>query len=836
MQKQDTNIERLLQTRGEIDLRRKRPRRMTAILFTDVAGTMAYFEKYGGRDASKMRHRHSTLAASLISEFHGRVVLTYDDSLMAEFHDPDLAVHAAVQLQRRLNKRNATQADYDRILLRIGIHYGHCFKEDDDLYGEAVDFAARVTEHTGPGQILITRSVRDMVDFESGFRCIWLGPLRMPGKSDREDIFEVIWTDPAAYSEMRLDATVAFARGEITSPGVRPDDLLKPATTASNLTPVQPRPSIPPAPKSPVPTSLTERYAIVAEIGSGATGVVYRARDRETGETVALKVLRNELLSDPQILRRFKNELKAARMVSHRNVCRIYDFHRTEDAAFISMELVPGETLRQVLKRFGSLPLRDGLRIAVHMCDGLREAHSRGVIHRDLKPENVMVTLTGEGKLMDFGIARAIGGTVTQLGQMIGTAGYLAPELVEARPADHRVDIYALGLIMYEIFTGVPAFTGETPLAVAIKHVRDVPKMPRELVPSLPEELESVIMKCLEKNPDARFATAEELFAALDAIQKEFTEEEDETPVEGASEPSSIPVPWGANQSQPYVNNCNAHAGPVYALAFHPDGRWLASASEDRSIRIWERGALKEKLRLQCHSYALAFSPDGKLLASGSSSKGLRVWVIPSGRELHNLEGHTKHVRSVVFSPDGSRLVSTSQDATVRVWDVSSGKLLMTLPGHTSGVYAADISPDGQSLATGSTDKNIKIWDMKTGGEIRTLTSKAGGVYGLAFSPDGTLLATAHSERKIKIWEVATGRALRSLSGHTGGVYSVAFSPDGHWLISGSGDSDIKVWEAGTARLGRTLSGHTGPVWDVAVSPDGRWLASASEDSTFKLW
>ena len=837
--RQDTNIERLLRSRAEIDAKLLRHRRALTVMFTDVAGSSAYFEKYGDRPASTMMHRHADLAAGIVSEFRGRVMQTFDDSLMAEFSDPDLAVHAAVNLQRRLQRRNASQPDTDRILLRIGMNHGYCFRHGDSLYGEAVNFAARITRHSGPGQILISRSVRDAVDFSSDFRCNWLGPLSIHGKGEKEDIFEVIWTDPTAYSDLRMDATVAFSRGELLSPGVRPNDFLLPASAPPIATRLPARRTPVPAAPASAPPSLAARYFLVAEIGSGATGIVYKARDRETGETVALKLLRPEFAADAGLLRRFKNELRLARKISHRNVCRIHEFNRTEESAFISMELVVGESLRQLLNRFGALPLRDGLGIARQICEGLQEAHCQGIVHCDLKPENVMVTHGGEVKLMDFGIARAVATHATHHGHPLGTPAYMAPEQAEARAFDHRADIYAAGLIFYEIFTGTPVFTAPTPLAVALKHVRETPTPPRQWVPSLPAALNDAILKCLEKDPAARFSSVGELQAAMamePPYQAEQPTEEAAPPEVADVEPAPVPIPWGDNTTHSFVSSLDGHNGPVYAVVFRPDGRVLASASEDRSIRFWEGGAGKEGLRISCHAYALTFSANGKILASGAGSKGAKLWDAATGRELHSFPGHSKLVRCVAISLDGHLLATGSQDATIKMWDVSSGKLLRTLSGHSGGVYAVAFSSDSQWLASGSTDKTVKLWDVRTGGEWCTLAGRGGGIYCLAFSPNGRLLAAGASDKRIKLWELETGRVLRTLAGHDGGVYSVAFSTNGLWLASGSGDCKVKIWDVASGRDLRTLAGHSAPVWAVAFSSDGRWLATGSEDSTIKLW
>src|SRR5579864_7404293 len=184
--------------------------------------------------------------------------------------------------------------------------------------------------------------------------------------------------------------------------------------------------------------ALSQRYDILGEAGHGNMGNVYRARDRETGETVALKLIKPEIASDQDMMERFKNELLFARKITHKNVCRVYEFNRIGGLACTSMEYVEGESLRSVLNRFGGLPVRKAIDIAVQICSGLKEAHAQGIVHRDLKPENVMIDGQGNVKIMDFGIARSMEAAGTRLtGSMVGTPAYMAPEQVAGKPVDY---------------------------------------------------------------------------------------------------------------------------------------------------------------------------------------------------------------------------------------------------------------------------------------------------------------------------------------------------------------------------------------------------------------
>src|ERR1700687_2679358 len=266
--------------------------------------------------------------------------------------------------------------------------------------------------------------------------------------------------------------------------------------------------------------SIPPRYEVLSQVGTGGTGVVYKARDLETDEIVALKILKPEIATDPAVQDNFKRELCLARKITHRNVCRIHDFSRSNGAAYASMEFIEGESLLSRLNRVGALPVNQALEIARQICAGLREAHAQGIVHRDLKPANIMLERSGTAKIMDFGVARLIQSNGPMTGTIVGTPAYMAPEQAELKPVGPYTDIYALGLVLYEMITGPPAFQGDTPVAVALKQIREYPKRPREIVPKLSHPIEAAILKCLQKDPAKRFQSVSELDVALERAGK----------------------------------------------------------------------------------------------------------------------------------------------------------------------------------------------------------------------------------------------------------------------------------------------------------------------------
>jgi len=252
-------------------------------------------------------------------------------------------------------------------------------------------------------------------------------------------------------------------------------------------------------------------------------GKVYKAFDRDIDEDVALKLIRPEISANKKIIARFQNELRMARKIAQRNVCRMYDIERDGDTIFIAMEYVPGEDLKTTIHRMGPLTIGKAIFAAKQMCEGLAEAHRMGIIHRDLKPRNIMVDQEGNVRIMDFGIAMSqeVKG-ITDSRIMIGTPQYMSPEQVSGKDIDQRSDIYSLGIILYEMVTGQVPFDGDTTLSVAVKHKTDQPPDPRDVNFRIPEELSRVILKCLEKEQDQRYQNVKELLSELRRLEEEI--------------------------------------------------------------------------------------------------------------------------------------------------------------------------------------------------------------------------------------------------------------------------------------------------------------------------
>jgi WD40 repeat protein len=589
-------------------------------------------------------------------------------------------------------------------------------------------------------------------------------------------------------------------------------------------------------------------------------GVVYLALDPILQRLAAIKVLSPHLSSDETVIARFINEARIAASLQHPNIVTVYEAGQDGDFVFMAMEYVEGQDLATLLRERGRLHPDEAIAILKAIASALDYAHQRGVIHRDVKPSNVLVSRDGVVKLMDFGIARVIGGERhTKTGVLVGTPEYMAPELWEGKEADKMADLYALGVMAYEMLTGEVPFTGATPVAIGYKHVHE--EVPIERLERVVDRFVIEAIKlAMAKKPERRFANCMAFVRAMEggmeiserekqvmtvtSGQRKVEEADVLVNIQTIPKPSTAPSLLRSEEVNfQLIITLKGHNSLVSSVTFSPDGKFLASGSGDRTVKVWEVGSWTEVATLRGHNdwvRSVTFSPDGKFLASGSWDKTVKVWEVRSWGEVATLRGHRGWwafggVFSVAFSPDGKFLASGSADGTVKVWEVGSWREVATLKGYGDYVLSVSFSPDGKFLASGS-NKTIRVWKVGVWGEITTFRGHDDWVRSVTFSPDGKFLASGGDDITVKVWEVGSWQKVATLRGHFGSVFSAAFSPDGKFLASGSLDKTVKVWEVGSWREVSTLKGHGDYVLSISLSPDGKFLASGSWDRTVKVW
>jgi WD40 repeat protein len=287
------------------------------------------------------------------------------------------------------------------------------------------------------------------------------------------------------------------------------------------------------------------------------------------------------------------------------------------------------------------------------------------------------------------------------------------------------------------------------------------------------------------------------------------------------------------------LRTLRGHSGCVYGVALNRAGGLVLSASEDKTLKVWEAESGRELRTLQGHTaevYGVALSGDGGLAVSASGDKTLKVWEVESGCELRTLRGHTAEVYGVALSEDGGLAISASADKTLKVWEVKSGRDLRTLTGHSDWVFGVALSADGGLAVSASGDKTLKVWGVESGRELRTLRGHFDWVWGVALSRDGGRAVSASYDDTLKVWEVESGRELRTLAGHFDAVSGVAMSGDGRLAVSASSDNTLKVWEVENGHELISLAAHNLPVSTVAWSADGRMLLSGGKSRIIQIY
>ncbi|MAT15963.1 MAG: hypothetical protein CMJ46_11920, partial [Planctomyces sp.] len=611
--------------------------------------------------------------------------------------------------------------------------------------------------------------------------------------------------------------------------------------------------------KLPLPeTELVDgRYEILERAGQGGMGTVWKAVDqRLANRTVAIKRLLPEHVRDVQLLARFHREASVLASLQDQHIVQIFDIGKDAKGPFLVMQWIDGVSLEQQLRE-APLTLPQMFRIFIPVARSLHNAHQQSILHRDIKPANILIDQQGKPYLIDFGLARietleeGVSGSGLTSINYLGTIEYMSPEQAcDPRSVTAQSDLWSLAATIYFSLTR-----------------RTVRSFREGLIP---ERIRELLLNALEHDPDERQAGLAEF---ADELERSSSED---SPRQERGEPANVrqpPEPVKPRQhGNQYFVSTDA-LGEQSNEVSKPIGKGFSSGGLEIALnrlgKLQSVDGLKLQSTIEGHSEGIrsvVFSPDGRFLASGSADKSIKLWNFSNTTLLSTLLGHSGAINTLAFSPNGNCLASGSSDDSIKLWNVDLCSVLSTLKGHGGAINGVMFSRDGSFLASGSSDKTLKLWDVgnvkrqaKHNSKIQfpwfstlvnntedsrpyrfenfsTLTGHAHWIRSVVFSSDGSFLASGSDDNSIKIWDARKGKALHTINGHEKSITSLDFSPDGKYLASGSIDHSVKLWDARNASLIATLAGHSNSVLSVAFSPDGKYLVSGSLDKTVRFW
>ncbi|WP_165249996.1 WD40 repeat domain-containing serine/threonine protein kinase [Paludisphaera soli] len=644
------------------------------------------------------------------------------------------------------------------------------------------------------------------------------------------------------------------------------------------------------------PGAFVDGYEIIDLIGWGGMGEVYRARHRLTalGQLVALKLIRRSIWDaeardsdSSRLVDRFYVEMRAAAMIRDEHVVPVLNAGLHEGFPYYVMMLIEGVSLSARLKSGRMAPV-EAASLLEPIVRAAGHAHAKGVVHRDIKPSNIIIDSEGKPYLTDFGLAKmfeqSMSRTLTSKDVLMGTPQYISPEQVrDASRVGPRSDVYSLGATLYEMLTGRPPFTGDDSMSVVLRVLNDPLTPPQRLNPDVPDALDRICVRCLDKDPARRFKSAEELADELARFVKGVPIETQrptflETAVDWVRARPSIAALMLAVvasvilglvsttiqlrrarealarlEYQAYLNRLALASGALDA------GRVFDARDRLQecpiAFRDWEWRYL-DRLRHRKPPvlggypgtiYGLAFRPGGGLLAAGGRRGAPWIWDVAKGRKVGELAGlpPTATVYDLAWcrtAEGAERIAATCSDGCVRLWTRSSDEwgTPRELRGHQGGVDALAVSRDGRRLATGGDDGRLLVWDSTGGPDQPILTLALGGpaILGLAFDPSGDRLVSVGEDQPPRTWDLDSGRSTASpRSGRPEEAsLAVAVSPSGRFTAVGGADGAVTVWDADAPNRPRELKGHFDAVNSVVFSPDEKRLASADSDGTVTFW
>ena len=533
-------------------------------------------------------------------------------------------------------------------------------------------------------------------------------------------------------------------------------------------------------------------YRLIGFLGQGGFAEVYLGEHIHLGTQAAVKVLHTQLTSDN--VEDFRAEARTIAHLVHPHIVRVFDFDVSYGFPFLVMDYCPDGTLRKRHAKGERVPLPTVISYIKQVADALQYAHDQKIIHRDIKPENMLIGQHNAIQLSDFGIAATAHSTSSMSTQApVGTIPYMAPEQIQAhaRPAS---DQYALGIVAYEWLSGIRPFEGSY-TEIFAKHLMTPPPPLLEQVPTLPPEVEQVVMIALAKDPHQRFVSVQAFATALE--QASQTKPSIPVPTQPKTVPSQPTPPLASTVLAPPVAPVQTPLKidtpavqplppTVPAMATKsPDVQTEPQPLTDTSSELERRSV--SRLKLTRRRVLVGLAATGVVAAGGGA-----IWWIFAPHPLLVYRGHSDRVLSVAWSPDGKYIASSSYDQTVQVWDAVDGSHVFTYKGEApSSADTVAWSPDGKYIASGSWDGTVQVWDAVDGNHVFTYRGHPSFVEAVAWSPDGKRIASGSEDKTVQVWDAVDGRNTFTYKGHPYGVTAVAWSPDGKRIASSSWNSTV---------------------------------------------
>jgi WD40 repeat protein/serine/threonine protein kinase len=609
-------------------------------------------------------------------------------------------------------------------------------------------------------------------------------------------------------------------------------------------------------------------YELLDEIARGGMGVVYRARQRSLNRLVAVKMLLAGEFASAEFVRRFRREAEAAAGLRHPHIVAIYEVGQKDGQHFFSMELIEGRNLTDLVRE-RPLPAHRAAAYLRTIAEAVGFAHDHGILHRDLKPSNILVDPFDQPRITDFGLAKQLEGAgfgetpggreqATLTGQAMGSPAFMAPEQAAGRSTvGPAADLYSLGAVLYHLITGRPPFQGGSIAATLRQLQEEEPVPPRRLNPSIPDDLQTIGLKCLEKDPKRRYASAHELAEELgrflrgDPIRARPVSQVRKLSLWCRRRPALAALSASVLLLLAVVAVGSSAAAWRISIARRTEQgeREKAQSASLRlqaaNVRLAETISQLERQRADdlfranqpaagvAHLAALLRRDASNGIAANRLVSALldRDWIRPVAPPMR----HEENVRSVSFAPDGLQVLSVSDENHACVRSVPGGELRFRL-SHQGRVLVAHYSRDGRLMATGSEEGAARIWDARDGRPVTAFLKHAGEVRWVEFSPDGRHLVTVSADRTVRVWSTVDDAAKATWDNPDSGVLRAHFSPDGQRIATIGETGSIRLYHSDSGEFLFELSDHRTRVNAVSFSPDGTRLVAAGSQGTAWVW